>query len=173
MITSLIWLVSCVFIIHDFEEIVVMERWLQKNEKDVLTKLPLKFHSYFQKLFPKHTAGFALAVLVEYIVIMICTFIAIFEKQHEWAVIGVLSIVSILFLHCFTNIGQSIMLKSYTPGVFTAIILLIPFSLYFYHYVLTHQMIDWRMIWFSVPIGIIILVTFNQLGLFLGKKLEK
>jgi len=144
-----------------------------KKRKDVLTKLPLKFHSYFQKLFPKHTAGFALAVLVEYIVIMICTFIAIFEKQHEWAVIGVLSIVSILFLHCFTNIGQSIMLKSYTPGVFTAIILLIPFSLYFYHYVLTHQMIDWRMIWFSVPIGIIILVTFNQLGLFLGKKLEK
>jgi len=171
LFTSLIWLVSCVFIIHDFEEIIVMERWLQKNEKDLLTKIPLKFHSYFQKFFPKNTAGFALGVLVEYVVIMICTFNAIFDRQHEWAVIGVLSIVSILFLHCFTHIGQSIMLKRYTPGVFTASILLIPFSLYFYYFGLTYQIIDWRMISLSVPIGIMIFILFNQIGLFLGKKL--
>jgi len=173
LFTSLIWLVSSVFIIHDFEEIIVIERWLQKNEKELLTKIPKTFHSYFQKIFPKHTAGFALAVLVEYIVILLFTIIAIFVKQNYWSVIGILSIVTLLFLHCFTHISQSIILKRYTPGVFTAIVLLIPFSLYFYYVDLTHQMINWRMIWISLPIGVVIFVLFNQLGFFLGKKLEK
>lgn len=171
-LSILIWLVSSVFILHDFEEIIVIEKWLRKNEKDLLNVIPERFHSYFYKVFPRNTAGFAVAVLLEYIEIMALTLIAASGTGNAWNFLGVLAVVSILFLHCFTHIGQAILLKRYTPGVLTAIILLIPFSLYFYHYFLSKQIINWIMIWISLPIGVILVAILNQLGLILGKRLE-
>lgn len=171
--SSLIWLVLSVFIIHDFEEIIVMERWISKNEGKLLNVLPQRFHGYFQRTFPRKTAGFAIAVLLEYFGILFTVFIALFGKQYEWSVVGILGIVSILFLHSFTHLTQSMILKIYTPGVLTAIVLLIPFCIYFYSYVLSKDITNWVMIWYSIPVGVLLALFFNQIGLLLGKKLEK
>jgi hypothetical protein len=167
----LIWLVPSVFILHDFEEIIVMENWLKKNEKDLLTKIPSRFHGYFHKVFPTSTAGFSVAVLVEYVGILVATIIAVTGKEPHWRLIGTLAVVTILFLHCFTHIAQAVYLKRYTPGVFTAIVVLVPFSLYFYNYFLSKQLITWNMIWVSIPLGMILVAILNQFGLFCGKRL--
>jgi hypothetical protein len=169
----LIWLVPSVFIIHDFEEIIMVENWLKNNEKDVLMIIPARFHDYFAKVFPKNTAGFSVAVLVEYIGILAATIVAVTGNGNPMKLIGTLAVVTILFLHCFTHIVQSVILKRYTPGVITAIVLLVPFSVYFYHYFLSKQFITWNMIWLSIPLGIILVVVLNQSGLLLGKRLVK
>ncbi|MFD2617844.1 HXXEE domain-containing protein [Terrilactibacillus laevilacticus] len=171
--SSLIWLVLSVFIIHDFEEIIVVEKWLNKNEKRILSVLPKRFHGYFNRVFPRHTAGFSVAVLVEYIGILFMVFLALWGQEYEWSIVGILSVVSILFLHSFTHLAQAIVLKGYTPGVLTAIILLIPFCIYFFSYVLQMGLINWMMILISVPVGVVLTLFLNQLGLFLGKQLEK
>ncbi|MBS4211795.1 HXXEE domain-containing protein [Neobacillus rhizophilus] len=171
-LTILIWAVASVFIIHDFEEIIVMEGWLKRNEKDILKVLPKRFHNYFIRVFPRHTAGFALAVLVEYIGILLTIILAMGGAAKHWTLIGILSVVSILFIHSFTHICQAIILRRYTPGVATAVILLIPFCLYFYQFALVIEAIDWPMIWISIPVGVILVVFFNQVGLIWGKRLE-
>lgn len=168
----LVWLVSSVFIIHDFEEIIVLEKWLIKNENELLMTIPMKFHNYFNKLFPKKTSSFACAVLVEYIGLLGCIFLSLFANYHEWSTIGILAVVSILFLHSFTHIGQMVLLKRYTPGVLTAIFVVIPFSVYFYEFVLSHDIVQWKLIWLSLPTGFVLVAFLNQLGLWLGKKIE-
>ncbi|WP_251549200.1 HXXEE domain-containing protein [Neobacillus muris] len=171
-ITVLIWMVASIFILHDFEEIITVESWFKKNEKELFHAVPKRFHSYINRIFPRHTAGFALAVLVEYIGILIVTFLAVFGLRENWTLLGILSVVTILFLHSFSHIGQCLFFKRYTPGVVTSIFLVIPFSVYFFHFTLSEEFIDWRMIWWSIPMGVILVFVFNQAGLALGKKLE-
>lgn len=168
----LVWLVSSVFIIHDFEEIIVVEKWLLKNEKELLMTIPIKFHNYFNRIFPKKSSVFACAVLVEYIGLLGCIFLSIFNHYHEWSIIGILGVVSILFLHSFTHIGQMVVLKRYTPGVWTAIFVVIPFSVYFYDFVLPHDIVHWKLIGLSIPAGFVLVPCLNQFGLWLGKKIE-
>ncbi|WP_462409315.1 HXXEE domain-containing protein [Neobacillus sp. Marseille-QA0830] len=171
-ITVLIWLVASVFILHDFEEIITVEGWLKKNEKDVLKVVPKRFHPYINRVFPHGTAGFSVAVLVEYIGILQVTFLASYGHGEGWTFLGILSVVTILFIHSFTHIGQCLLFKKYTPGVVTSIILVIPFSIYFFHFLLSGHFIDWKMIWWSIPIGAVLMLLFNQVGLALGKAIE-
>ncbi|WP_052352788.1 HXXEE domain-containing protein [Neobacillus dielmonensis] len=171
-ITVLIWMVASIFILHDFEEIITVEGWLSKNKEDVFQIVPKRFHQYINQVLPRSTAGFSVAVLVEYIGIVIVTFLAIFGQGEDWTLLGILSVVTILFIHSFTHIGQFLYFKRYTPGVVTSIILVIPFSIYFFYYTLSRDFIDWAMIWWSFPIGFVLMLILNQVGLALGKIIE-
>ncbi|MGE8207805.1 HXXEE domain-containing protein [Heyndrickxia sp. NPDC080065] len=67
-----------------------------------------------------------------------------------------LILLAIFFLHAFTHLGQAIYLKSYTPGVMTSIILILPYSFYTYYRLLSSDIITTTDLVWS---GLSILIT--------------
>jgi hypothetical protein len=152
----LIWLFPIIFGIHDFEEIIVVEKWLSKNKEDLIKFLPKRAISLFEKNFARKTNQFSLAVYVEFILISLSTifvFLNGFTGGYKWLYLG---LYSVFFLHSFTHIGQTILLKRYTPGVITSILFIIPYGVWFYGVLLENKTIVVRDLWISLPIGMIL-----------------
>lgn len=64
----LVWLFPIIFAIHDFEEIIVVEKWIAKNKPDFVHKLPKRAKSFFEKHFAMKTDQFSIVVFVEFII---------------------------------------------------------------------------------------------------------
>ena len=66
---NIIWLLPLVFMLHDFEEIIFVEWWVNKNKEVLLKRFPrvAKMYSGLS------TIAFALAVSEEYIILLLIT----------------------------------------------------------------------------------------------------
>lgn len=156
----LVWLFPIIFAIHDFEEIIVVEKWITKNKQDLVHKLPKRAKNFFEKNFAMKTDQFSIVVFAEFIIISLATlfvFLNGFTGFYKWFYLGLFAV---LFLHSFTHIGQAILLRRYTPGVITSIFLLIPYGLWFYKVVLHKNMISYSDIWISIPVGTVLFALF-------------
>jgi hypothetical protein len=60
----LIWLFPVVLIFHDFEEIMMMEKWVKRNSSTITDKLPPRIARRVIRQFSLSTAQFAVAVLL-------------------------------------------------------------------------------------------------------------
>ncbi|SOB89863.1 uncharacterized protein with HXXEE motif [Ureibacillus xyleni] len=151
-IETLIWLFVIAFIFHDFEEIIMVERWMQNNSSKIYKVLPKHQADQVMKQFSMTTAQFAVAVLVMFLFVSSSTFIAIqFNNLYMFIIITL-----VFFLHSFTHIGQAIIFRSITPGVITSIVILIPYSIILYHSLLSNNIIDWKTIFLCLPFTILI-----------------
>ncbi|KQL52426.1 hypothetical protein AN964_01955 [Heyndrickxia shackletonii] len=160
LIILLVWLFPIIFAIHDFEEIIVVEKWIAKNKQDLVHKLPKRAKNFFEKNFAMKTDQFSIVVFAEFIIISLATlfvFLNGFTGFYKWFYLGLFAV---LFLHSFTHIGQAILLRRYTPGVITSIFFLIPYGLWFYKVVLQKNMISYSDIWISIPVGVILFALF-------------
>jgi hypothetical protein len=156
----LVWLFPIIFAIHDFEEIIVVEKWVAKNKEDLLSKLPRRAASFFEKNFAMKTNQFSIVVYVEFVLISIatvCVFHFGFNGLCKWFYLG---LYAVLFFHSFTHIGQAIVFRRYTPGVLTSIFLLIPYGIWFYKVLLNSEIISYGDILLSLPIGILLFGLF-------------
>ncbi|RDI40948.1 HXXEE domain-containing protein [Falsibacillus pallidus] len=156
----LIWLFPIIFAIHDFEEIVVVEKWIGRNRKDLHERLPKKAIFYFEKNFAKKTNQFSLVVFVEFVVISLSTILLYLEGFQGWCKWLYLGLMSVFVLHSLTHIGQAILLKRYTPGIITSVVLIIPYGLVFYRTLLEAGTINIADIWMSIPVGIVVFMLF-------------
>lgn len=156
----LIWLFPIIFAVHDFEEIIVVEKWIATNKQDLKNKLPKRAAHFFENNFAMKTHQFSIVVYVEFIIISCATLLVYlngFIGLYKWLYLGLFAV---LFLHSFTHIGQAILLNRYTPGVLTSVLLLIPYGIWFYYVLLQKNIIDYSAILISVPVGIFIFALF-------------
>ncbi|MDR7002375.1 hypothetical protein J2Y67_004897 [Neobacillus niacini] len=156
----LIWLFPIIFGIHDFEEIIVVEKWVSKNMDDLINILPQRASTFFEKNFAKKTNQFSLVVYVEFILISLATILVFLNGFHEWYKWLYLGLFAGFFLHSFTHIGQSLFLKRYTPGVITSILFIIPYGVWFYYVFLENNILIVQDIWISIPIGVLLFALF-------------
>ncbi|WP_433745840.1 HXXEE domain-containing protein [Falsibacillus pallidus] len=133
-----------------------MEKWVERNRKDLYEKLPKKAISYFERNFAKKTNQFSLVVYVEFVVISFSTILLYLEGFQGWYKWLYLGLMSVFVLHSLTHIGQAVLLKRYTPGVITSVILIIPYGVVFYRTLLEAGTIDIADIWISIPVGIVV-----------------
>lgn len=110
---SIIWLLPIIFMLHDFEEIIFMEWWGEKNKLELIEKYP-RIAKVYTRL---STAAFALAVSEEFIIIILITLVSIiFEWYYLW--FGLL----ITFLvHLIVHLIQWIIYKKYIPAIVTVV----------------------------------------------------
>ncbi|MCC3357082.1 HXXEE domain-containing protein [Bacillus sp. REN16] len=168
-IQTLIWLFPIMFILHDFEEIIMVESWMKRNSTKIYNVLPKRFADRVIKQFSMSTAQFAVAVLIIFLFVSSSTVMA-----NQYVIQGLLGniyiftiITLVFFLHAFTHIGQSIILRSVTPGAFTSLIVIIPYSLVLYRSLLVNEIITWKTIFLSLPyclliIPIVLLLSHND-----------
>ncbi len=122
--TVLYLLFILAFIIHDGEEIAMEHKWLLAHGDALCEKHP-KLRRMLNHLRQMNAKAFAIAVLEELILLVAITVYVIWGGPYA---IELWTAVFIAFsIHLIVHIGQSIVVRSYVPGLLTSILLL-PFS---------------------------------------------
>ncbi|MCA9909036.1 MAG: HXXEE domain-containing protein [Anaerolineae bacterium] len=123
----LVALLPIVFMLHDFEEIIMFKPWLEKNRAEVARRFPRLdnvLRSHHDQL---STSAYAVAVLHEFCVIALITFASLYADTYHWW-FGALAAFS---LHLIVHIAQWLIYGKYVPVVITSILAL-PYCLYTY-----------------------------------------
>ncbi|WP_026881695.1 HXXEE domain-containing protein [Clostridium akagii] len=139
-----IWLFPILFMIHDFEEIFMVNAWQQKNKHYIESRKD----KYIPYNFKASTAAFSIGVDIEFALISIVTIISYLLNSYViWFGLFIAFVV-----HLFLHIIMCINFKGYVPGVITGTIV-IPvscFMIYRIYILLNFNMIIFL---FSILIG--------------------
>lgn len=122
----LIAILPIVFMIHDFEEIIMFKPWLTKNREELKRRFP-KMERFMAKnsLFDLSTSAFAVAVMHEFLLISAATFVSLyFDDYSVW-----FAAFMAYFVHLFMHIGQWVLFRKYVPVIITSI-LTMPYCIY-------------------------------------------
>jgi hypothetical protein len=115
---TIMWLLPIVFMIHDFEEVIMFKPWAGKNAPYLRQRFPrlaARMLPHFEGL---STSAFALAVAVMFLVVSIATLVAVeFNLYALWA--GVLIG---FFIHLIIHVVQFAVFRRYVPVVITSLI---------------------------------------------------
>ncbi|MCK8487672.1 HXXEE domain-containing protein [Paenibacillus sp. MBLB2552] len=167
-VTSLVWLFLVSFVIHDMEEIIWVGPWAKRNRHKVAVAVPPRMKRSLTQMLNITSSQFAVAVLLEFIVFVPFTLMA--AEQGRFFIF--LSFNTLFFLHVFTHVAQSVYLKMYTPGVVTAVLIVLPYSLLLFHRLLYENLVTWGEILLSIPVGLLV-VPLVLVGHELGKRWVK
>lgn len=112
----IIWLFPILFMIHDFEEIILIRAWQEKNKQDIQSRINKKIPFDFEA----STAAFSIAVAEEFIIVSAVTIISYLINNYIfWFGLFVAFTIHLLF-----HVLQFISLKKYVPSVITSLIFL-------------------------------------------------
>jgi hypothetical protein len=154
----LLWLVPIFFTLHNMEEAPFMERWSKR--------LPLKLPIYYT------TKQFLIAVTLITLSGFIFTYYAVEYLHNSMGYLLMCEFQMILFFNAFLpHIGATIRFRMYSPGVVTATLITVPFSLYLFHRALTENILTWNQIWILLIIAPFLMIAFTLGFLQLGKTL--
>ncbi|WP_215830050.1 HXXEE domain-containing protein [Pelorhabdus rhamnosifermentans] len=153
-IESMMWLFPIVFMIHEFEEIIFLPRWMKKNSIDLHKKIPHIAQKMVLRLEALSTAAFAVAVFEEFILLSVLTLFCV-----EGGLYSLFAAVTIGYLvHVVIHLAQAMFLRRYIPavgtGLFTGVYSI--FSLYYLHLL---GLLNWNQIIFLLPIVIFIIAV--------------
>ncbi len=142
---AVLLLFPVVFMVHDFEEILTVEKWTKQNKKKVFALLPKKLHRFFWSSFHINTLEFAKDVFWIFLAVTAAALIAVLFQWYGFFLI----FLAIFFSHVFTHFGQSVLFKGYAPGVWTSLFLVLPYSLYTYYRLLHERAVQWEDLFWS------------------------
>ncbi|MCC6568972.1 MAG: HXXEE domain-containing protein [Anaerolineales bacterium] len=156
---QLLWLVPIFFMLHNMEEAPFMEAWTKR--------LPLKIHPQIS------TRQFVIAVTFLTLGGFLVTYMGVEYLQNLIGYLIVLGIQTIMFFNAFIpHIGSTIRFRMYSPGVVTATLITIPFSLYLFQRAIAEHIITWKQIWILLAIAPFAMIFFAFISLQIGKTLD-
>lgn len=125
MITS-IWLFVIVFMFHDFEEILTVEKWA--DSKKHLIDHPLK--RIIWRFWNIDSHSFAKRDVWILFITSTVTLLKVIGFGNAWVDGLYFCFLLVVMIHNVVHILQSIVLKTYSPGLYTAVFLLLPYTSY-------------------------------------------
>jgi hypothetical protein len=157
---QLLWLVPILLAIHNLEEAPFMESWSKR--------LPIKLP------FTITTRQFVIAVTFLTIAGFVVTFVALEYWSHQTAYLIILGIQAILLFNAFIpHIATTIRFRVYSPGVITAILLIIPFSLYLFRRAFHENIIRGSQFWIMLGIAPLAVAVIAFMSLQIGKAFDR
>lgn len=112
----IVWLLPVLFMIHDFEELIMINVWKKRN-KNYIEELKAQ-NKKVPYDFSGSTASYAIGIFEEFIIISVVTLLSyLFNNYILWY--GLFIAVT---LHFFAHIYLYIKFKRYVPGNITTII---------------------------------------------------
>jgi hypothetical protein len=156
----LLCLVPVFFMLHNMEETPFMEGWGKK--------LPVKYHP------SASTPQFVAAVTFLTISVFVLTFASLTWLSPSTSFLLILGIQTTLFFNAFVpHILTTIRFRIYSPGVITAVLITIPFSLYLFHRALREGILSWGQLWILLGIAPFVMILAAYLSLQVGKVLTR
>ncbi|APH04936.1 HXXEE domain-containing protein [Bacillus weihaiensis] len=124
-----IWLFVVIFMLHDFEEIIAVENWAKRTESRITDNSKWISKKIWQ-FWNVNSYSFAKRDVYIFLTMSIITFIKI--QNVESLIISILYLSFLLFvlIHNVFHVLQTLILKTYTPGLYTAIFLVTPYTIY-------------------------------------------
>jgi hypothetical protein len=119
-ITAWIWAAPAVFLVHDAEEILTVESWLRVHRTELPTAL--------QPFTTVTTGQFALAVALLFVGFLAATVHAAGQARRRRASLPFLLAAGALVANGLTHLAQAAYFQAYTPGVVTALVLVLPYG---------------------------------------------
>lgn len=115
---TLIWLFPIVFMIHEFEEIIFMRWWVDKNKEHILFKYPKLGKQVLGQVGALSTESFSLIVAEEFLIVSLIVVYSAFTSNYDLYT----GLILAFSIHLMTHLIQSIILRSYTPAIITTIL---------------------------------------------------
>jgi hypothetical protein len=111
------WLFPLLFMFHDFEEIVVVKAWVNRNRQPMTAKYPRLAGPLFRTLDPVTTSAFALGVAEEFVLLVAVTAVSLTTGFHAlW-----IGLFVAFAAHLVVHAGQAVVLRRYVPGLLTSL----------------------------------------------------
>lgn len=143
---TLLWLVPIFLTIHNLEEAIVMPAFLATRNAAVPGSL--------RQLIPPVTYKQFLTALI--IITIIPYLIALFWLSRKWAVYVLLGFQVVMLINVFAHVMMALFLKGYAPGVATALLINLPFSVYLLRRALVEKWVSRKAAVLMFPIGLVI-----------------
>ncbi|MCX7710757.1 MAG: HXXEE domain-containing protein [Clostridia bacterium] len=121
-IKLMVWLTLLVFVIHDSEEILTMEKWAADN----ISRLP----DFIKDAAQINTAQFAMAVLLLFVIGLLVAGLTTRYGVESTYFKAYIFVAVLLLVNAITHVLQAVVFRGYIPGVVTTIIPLLPFTVY-------------------------------------------
>jgi hypothetical protein len=156
----LLWLVPIFLTIHNLEEAPLMESWYKR----LPMKIPLTIT----------TRQFVIAVTFITVAGFLLTYIGVEYLASPTGYLLVLGMQAILLFNAFVpHIATTIRFRMYSPGVITAVLIMLPFSFYLFRRAFAEDMLNWNQ--FCILLGIAPFGTaiIAFLSLKIGKAFDK
>lgn len=114
--------------LHNLEEIIMIERWMKKTYPEIRERLPQFAKRELDSLQTTTAAQFSLVVFI--LSILASALIVITITTDEYFLFVGLNIIFALniLIHPF----QSLLIRCYVPGLWTTILLIIPYYIFFF-----------------------------------------
>ncbi|CCZ98221.1 putative uncharacterized protein [Alistipes sp. CAG:157] len=116
MTLILIYLLPILFMLHEFEEMVMLPAWIEKNEKELSRRFP----ALRSKLSFLQSPAFGIAVCEEFIIVSVCTMATIITGNMLFWYISLLA----FSLHFVAHIIQFFMIRKYIPAIVSTVLCL-------------------------------------------------
>ncbi len=115
---TIMWLFPIIFMIHDFEEVIMFKPWVTKNAGFMKKRFPRLAARMLPHMEGLSTSSFALAVAGMFLIVSAVTLISVeLDLYSLWAgaVIG-------YFIHLVIHVTQFLVVRRYVPVVVTSLV---------------------------------------------------
>ena len=166
-LNTVIWLFPIIFIFHDLEEIITIESSMKaSNNRSPNSTFVHLIINMRGKL---GSTAVQLSVSATWILLIISftTVMTAHFGLNGGSFLLYTAILNLFILQAFMHIVQSLFFKGYTPGILTALFLLIPYSLIAYDSLFESGLIDAHLLIASLPVSLFMIPVFlvgNLLG---------
>lgn len=121
---TLFWLGPLVFLVHDLEEVFLARAWVEQNR---LLIAGTPFEPVVEAM-GYEPGKFGLVVALATVVYGVIAWSAARACQPGLSLNLYVATVLTLFVNVITHVGQALLLRMYTPGVITAVLVVLPYT---------------------------------------------
>src|SRR3954469_14205854 len=165
----LLWLLPLALVIHDCEELATIPAWLAAHGASVSGLLPRTLGlSEASLILTMDRPQLMLAMGAILLLLTGVTAAASFSRSMAALYIYGL-VLGGFFLHGFGHLAQGILLRGYTPGLVTAALVVIPFSLFVYRALWRSRALGRTASWVLAAAGAALVVPAILLALSSGR----
>ncbi|KAB2336677.1 HXXEE domain-containing protein [Cytobacillus depressus] len=169
-IETVIWLLPVIFMFHNLEEIITIESFMEKYKNKVSKSFLAKLVLDVRRILGAKSNHFSVTTTWILFILSLISFRSAYLLPIEGNFLLFVAALNVFFLQAFSHISQTIIFRSYTPGVITAVFAVIPYSLFTYAYLFEMGFINGHLLIKSIPISITMVPIF-LIGGYLGRRI--
>lgn len=151
-IETLMWSFAIVFMLHEFEEIIMLKPWLERHGPELSARFPRAASRIIGQFGGVSTSAIAFAILEEFVVLAIVILLCVAYGAYDvWS-----GVVTGYTLHTVAHLGQFAAYRKYCPFVFTSI-LSVPYGTYCLLFLYRSGHVSWQghLLWTVIAIFLI------------------
>lgn len=143
---QLLRLVPIFIALHNLEEIPRMERWSEKHAAEL------------SMITPVTTPQFTVAVTILTAASFVATYFGLRSRKNDRGIYVLLCIQFVFFANAWQHLSTSLFSRAYSPGVATAVIVNLPFSVYLLRRALQEDYIVARRFLYAAALSLVLAV---------------